>query len=525
MTPSRQRIDPGATARASVEARDMAGLAEGCAQRPRPAPCAVVVFGASGDLAARKVFPALFRLMQAGLLPEQTAFIGASRTAMDDQAFRERMRRAMQGDGNDDPAAFEAMAARLSYQTLDYESPDDYAALGEALKRADRDLGTAGNRLYYLAVPPHVSPTIGTMLGRAGLARESGGTFARLVAEKPFGSDLSTALELDRTLHEHFAEHQIFRIDHYLAKEAVQNILMFRFANAVFEPVWNRDYVADVTVAACESLGVEHRAGYYERAGVLRDMFQNHMMQLLALSAIEPPPRFEADMVRDEKVKLYSALRPFEPSLIDEHLVLGQYGPGRVDDSDVPGYRDEPGVDPASVTPTFAALTAFVDNWRWQGVPFRLVSGKRLARKLTRIVVRFKEVPHALFRTALGGQTQAATANRLLLDIHPEESITLTFQAKRPGERLCLRPVTMHFDFRAGATGPRLPSYATVLHDVMLGDHTLFWRGDGVARTWGFLTPVLDSCDACGDREHMLHPYAAGSWGPEPARHILEALA
>ncbi len=515
-------IDPEATARASVEARDLAGLARGCGVRPVPEPCAVVIFGASGDLTARKVFPALFRLVRTGRLSERTAVIGAARTSMDDEAFRARMRLAVEGMDCFDAQTFEAMAPRLRYQTLDYGEPQGYQALAGLLDQTDSELGTAGNRVFYMATPPSVYQDVGRMLGRAGLAREKPGGFARLVVEKPFGRDLDSAKALDRALHEHFAEHQIFRIDHYLAKEAVQNILMFRFANSVFEPVWNRDFVADVTVAACESLGVGHRAGFYEQAGVLRDMFQNHMMQLLALSAIEPPPLFEADMVRDEKVKLYRALRPFEPARIAEHLILGQYGPGRVDGADVPGYRREPGVDPASRTPTFALLTAFVDNWRWQGVPFRLVSGKRLKEKITRIVVRFKEVPHSLFRTALD---QPAPANRLQMDIHPEESITLTFQAKQPGQRLCLRPVTMHFDFRSGDHGPALPAYATVLLDVMLGDHMLFWRRDGVAQTWGFLTPVLDSCEACGTPGHDLHPYAAGSLGPEAARPVMEALS
>ena len=514
-------IDARATARASVEARDLSAMALGCGARRDPEPCAVVVFGASGDLTSRKVFPALYRLMLAKRLSERMVIIGAARTAMDDESFRRRMRRAVEHEPGFDAEEFQRLAPRLRYVTLDYGEPEGYRALADLLDQADAELGLGGNRVFYMATPPSVYRTVGRMLGRAGLAREDRHRFVRLVAEKPFGRDLPSALDLDRSLHEHFAEHQIFRIDHYLAKEAVQNILMFRFANAVFEPVWNRDYVADVTVAACESLGVGHRAGFYEQAGVLRDMFQNHMMQLMALCAIEPPPRFEADMVRDEKVKLYRALRPFEPARIAEHLILGQYGPGRVDGAEVPGYRREPGVDPTSNTPTFAALTAFVDNWRWQGVPFHLVSGKRLAQKVTRIAVRFKEVPHSLFRTTLD---QPATANRLLMDIHPEESITLTFQAKQPGQRLCLRPVTMHFDFRAGADEPSLPAYATVLLDVMLGDHMLFWRQDGVAQTWGFLTPVLDSCEACGETGHALHPYAAGSWGPQAARPLLEAL-
>jgi glucose-6-phosphate 1-dehydrogenase len=361
------------------------------------------------------------------------------------------------------------------------------------------------------------------MLGEAGLSNEGeqGKGWARLVVEKPFGRDLESAMDLDRSLHEHFREHQIFRIDHYLAKETVQNISMLRFANAIFEPLWNRRYIDHVSIIALESLGVEHRAGYYEEAGVLRDMFQNHMMQLLALTALEPPSLFEADVVRDEKTKTYRSLRPFPVDDLQEYLVLGQYGAGRVEDRRVPAYRDEPGVDPQSLTPTFAMMKVFLDNWRWQGVPFYLTSGKRMARKVTGITIRFKEVPHSMFRNVIGSDIQA---NRLTLGIHPDEKISLVFQTKYPGAQVRLRSVNMDFNYHHNYEGPVLDSYGKVLLDCMIGDQMLFWRQDGVELCWGFLTPILSECEACADREQMLHFYEAGSWGPQDARKLIEEV-
>jgi len=487
-----------------------------CPVAERPAACALVVFGASGDLTFRKLFPALWDLFSAGRLPERFAILGCARTGLDHDAFRERMRAAVAGRPGFDPAAWDGMARRVFYQPLDYSRPGDFTALAGALAGLDRDMGLGGSRLFYLAVPPAVYRPIARNLGQAGLAREGEGAYARLVIEKPFGHDLPSALELDRALHEHFGEHQIFRIDHYLAKETVQNILLLRFANAVFEPIWNRRYVESVLVASLETLGVEHRAGFYEQAGVLRDMFQNHMMQLTSLCAMEPPTVFEADRVRDEKVKVYRSLRPFDPDRLHEDLILGQYGPG----GGMPGYRQEQGVSPESLTPTFALLRAHIDNWRWQGVPFWLVSGKRLARKLTRIVVRFRPVPHAVF----GGPGGLPAPNRLVVDIAPDNAISLHIQTKQPGPVLCLRGSSLYFDFRAGAANSGLDAYGKVLLDVMLGDQTLFWRQDGVEECWGYLTPILELCEACGDRAARLHPYAAGALGPEAALDVMQLL-
>jgi glucose-6-phosphate 1-dehydrogenase len=387
------------------------------------------------------------------------------------------------------------------------------------LRKLDKKHGTGGNRIFYLAIPPSLYKSTAQMLGMAGLSiegeKENG--CARIVVEKPFGRDLITAIDLDRSLHQHFQEHQIFRIDHYLAKETVQNILMFRFANSIFEPIWNRRYIDHVNITAAETLGIEHRTGYYEQAGVLRDMFQNHMMQLLALTAMDPPSLFEADRVRDEKVKVYRAFRPFPTGNLSDYLVLGQYGAGTIDGNRVPAYRDEPGVNPESLTPTFAMMKIFLDNWRWQGVPFYLTSGKRLAKKLTEITIQFKEIPHSMFRQTLG---EEITANRLILGTYPDEKITLTFQTKNPGAKVCLRSVTMDFHYDQNYKGPIMEAYEKVLLDCMLGDQMLFWRQDGVELCWAFLTPILSACETCGDRSEMLLPYDSGTWGPGAVKDL-----
>jgi glucose-6-phosphate 1-dehydrogenase len=470
-------------------------------------------------LTARKLLPALFNLSVQGGLPDPCLVVGAGRTPMDIDSFRASMKQALNESIKKQRAGWEAFARCLFYYQLDYEDPSTYAALGEYLDQLDRTHGIKGNRIFYLALPPVLYETVAERLGANGLAgnREGSNGWVRLVLEKPFGRDLSTAVRLDRSLHRHFQEAQIFRIDHYLAKETVQNIMIFRFANAIFEPLWNRRYIDSVNITAAETLGVEHRAGYYDQAGVLRDMFQNHMMQLLALTAMEPPSLFEPDRVLDEKSKLYRALRPFPVEELWDYLVLGQYDAGIVEGRSVRAYRTEPGVPPDSLTPTFAMMKIFVDNWRWQGVPFYLTSGKRLAEKRTDIIIQFKEVPHSMFRQLLG---DSIAANRLILGISPEERLTLTFQTKVPGARVCLRSVTMDFHYHQGYLGPLLEAYEKVLLDVLLGDRMLFWRQDGVELCWAFLTPILEECESCSIRTQMLLPYRAGTWGPEEAGKI-----
>ncbi|AGW13231.1 glucose-6-phosphate dehydrogenase [Megalodesulfovibrio gigas] len=478
-------------------------------------PCVVVVFGATGDLTFRKLFPSLYDLHCLGSLDSRSCIVGVGRSALDHAAFRERMRESLTQAGVEDLSRWDDLAARLYYCSVDVDTGTGMDALHALCNELDTARQIGGNRLYYLAVPPTAYETIATRLGQAGMASEAQG-FARIVIEKPFGSDLVTAKALDAAIHQHFTEHQVFRIDHYLAKETVQNIMVLRFANAIFEPLWDRRYIDHVRITAAESLGVEHRAAFYEQAGVLRDMFQNHMMQLLALCAMEPPSQFEAELVRDEKTKVYRALRPFPVGRLNEHLVLGQYGAGMIDDRKVPAYVDEPGVPADSATPTYACMKVFIDNWRWQGVPFYLVSGKRLRRKHTEIVVKFKEVPYSMFRKVLG---EHISANTLILSIQPREEVILTFQTKLPGP-MCLRTVRMEFDYNAGVKRPKTDAYVKVLQDVLLGDQTLFWRQDSVELCWGFLTPILQECD-CPDKAERLYLYRAGSDGPQEVRHIL----
>ncbi len=486
-------------------------------------PCAIVIFGASGDLTSRKLIPALYNLYVHDGLPKPFVVVGASRTPMSHDEFREKLKSSYSAADNKDLSRWEEFAANLYYHPVVYDSLDSFKDLATFLRELDEKVHIGGNKIFDLAVPPHLYPLIAEMLGKAGLAqeKENGNGWSRIVVEKPFGHDLQTAMELDLTLHHSFREEQIFRIDHYLAKETVQNILMFRFANAIFEPIWNRGYIAYVGIIAAEQLGVQNRAGYYEQAGVVRDMFQNHMMQVLALTAMEPPSLFEAARVQDEKVKVFRSLKPLTEDSQQDNLILGQYGPGMINGSNVTSYREEPGVSLTSLTPTFAMMRVFIDNWRWRGVPFYLVSGKRLARKITRIVVQFKRVPHSMFRNVLG---QDILANRLVLGIYPQERITLTFQTKYPGARSCLRPVAMDFYYDQNYRGPVLDAYEKVLLDCIQGDHMLFWRQDGVELSWSFLTPILEKCETCFDRGERLHPYEAGSWGPKMAQKWMRLI-
>jgi len=507
-----RRLDNATIAKTTTP--DMGIPFESCLIEGTPDPCMVVIVGASGDLTARKIIPALFNLFLNGGLPNPFLVVGCARTKLSNQEFRGKMKDALETANILDEQKWQGFSKSLYYQAIDYDKLASFKTLARSLRELDKKQRTGWNRVFYLAIPPSLYKSTAQMIGKAGLSVEDdkGKNWSRIVVEKPFGRDLNTAIDLDRSLHEHFQEHQIFRIDHYLAKETVQNILMFRFANAIFEPIWNRRYIAHVSITAAETLGVEHRSGYYDQAGVLRDMFQNHMMQLLSLTAMEPPSLFEADRVLDEKAKVYRTIRPFPTSTLQDYLVLGQYGAGSLNGKRVPAYRDEPGIDPESLTPTFAMMKIFLDSWRWQGVPFYLTSGKRLAKKLTEIVIQFKEVPHSMFRQTLG---EHITANRLILGIYPEEKISLTFQTKNPGARVCLRSVTMDFHYHQNYTGPILDAYEKVLLDCMLGDHMLFWRQDGVELCWSFLTPILRECEACGDRGEMLLPYDSGTWGPK----------
>lgn len=496
------------------QAPDLKIPPQACAVDRPVDPCSIVIFGATGDLTTRKLAPSLYNLYLSEAFPESFVILGASRSEMSREQFQDRIKQALAGL---DLAKWEDFAAHLYYYRVDLGSSESFRGLSVTLKELEGKHHTRANRIFYLALPPSTYGSVAEMLGNAGLSGEYGENagWSRIVVEKPFGKDLDSARELDRQLHEHFSEQQIFRIDHYLAKETVQNVLIFRFANAIFEPLWNRMFIDRVYINAIESVGVEKRAAYYEEAGVLRDMFQNHMMQLLAVTAMEPPAVFEAERVRDEHVKVFQALRPIPRDDPSGYLVLGQYGRGIVEGKQVPGYREESGVKPDSLTPTFGMIKVFVDNWRWQDVPFFLTSGKRLARKRTDIVIYFRKVPHLLFKNVIG---ETITSNVLTLGIQPEEKIKLTFETKNPGARVCLRSVTMDFNYRENYQGPILDAYEKALIDCMQGDQTLFWRQDGVERCWAFLDPVLEYCEGCKDRANLLLTYQAGSRGPDTAK-------
>ncbi|HBI14577.1 MAG TPA: glucose-6-phosphate dehydrogenase [Desulfobulbaceae bacterium] len=484
------------------------------------APCTIVIFGASGDLTSRKLIPALFSLYGQGKLPDPVAIVGCGRSMMNDSQFREKLFAQLPAETTG-RKQWPDFAAGVHYRALTYDL-QSFQGLAGFLAELDRKVGARGNRIFDLAVPPELYPVIAELLGEAGLARESGQSegWARIIVEKPFGRDLASSISLNAILLKYFREEQIFRIDHYLAKETVQNTLIFRFANAIFEPLWNRHHIEYVGIVAAEELGIGNRAGYYEDAGVLRDMFQNHMMQLLVLTAMEPPARFDSRSVQDEKTKVIQSLRDFSTT-DGSRLDLGQYGPGSINGQPVQGYRAEPGVRPDSTTPTFALMELYIDNWRWQNVPFYLVSGKRLPRKQTRIVVQFREVPHRLFRDVLGDNI---FANRLTIETYPEEAIRLTFQTKNPGTSVCLRAMTMDFVYHEHYRGTTLDAYARVLLDCMVGDHMLFWRQDGIEQSWAFLTPVLEICEECQYRAQQLQIYPAGTWGPEQVHALMSRI-
>ena len=482
-------------------------------------PCTIVILGASGDLARRKLVPALYNLFLQGGLPETFAIVGGARTEYSSDDFRGEMHEAISSGGGLDLSRWGEFARRLYYHHLDYDSLSSYQGMAEFLKKVDKDNNTQGNRIFYMALPMFMYESTSQMIGSAGLSREKedGNGWARLVVEKPFGTDLKSARKLDATIHESFNEEQVYRIDHYLAKETVQNLLMFRFANSIFEPIWDRRYIDSVDIIAAEELGIEKRAGYYDQSGVLRDMFQNHMLQLVALTAIEPPSLFESNRVQDEKAKVFRSLRPFPVDSLSENIVFGQYGAGKISGRDVVAYRDEPNVDPHSITPTFAAMKVHIDNWRWHGVPFYLTSGKRLKHKLTQITIRFRKVPHLMFRNVLGEQI---SPNHLTLGIYPEEKIALRFQTKNPGALVCLRPVDMNFSYLQNYHGPVLDAYEKAIIDCMQGDHMLFLRQDSVELCWEFIDPVLEACEQCADPNAKLRIYESGSWGPEDALEL-----
>jgi glucose-6-phosphate 1-dehydrogenase len=494
-------------------------LREGMRLERTAEPCVVIILGASGDLTKRKLMPALFRLAQARLIPAEFAVVGASRTAMDGDEFRAQMRDAVAEFSDDkeiDPKVWESFARKLYYLTLDIGTPDDFKQLAALLEKVDREHGAQGNRLFYLSTAPQLFAEAVKQLGETGLTKSRG--WVRVIVEKPFGSDLESARELNRRLHEHLDESQIYRIDHYLGKETVQNLLVFRFANGIYEPLWNRQYIDHVQITNAETVGVEGRGGYYEGAGVVRDMIQNHVFQLLSLIAMEPPASLDSEAVRDEKIKAMTSARAFTPGRVRGECVRGQYGAGAINGEPVVGYREEPGVAPDSATETFAALTMYFDNWRWSGVPFFIRSGKRLTKRVTEIAIQFKDAPHQLFGREVMEQV---AANQLIIRIQPDEGITLRFAAKVPGQVTRVRDVNM--DFRYGSSfGVQLAeAYERLLLDCMLGDPTLYARTDMTERGWEIVMPILDEW-ARVKSDVSFPNYEAGTWGPEASDELIE---
>jgi glucose-6-phosphate 1-dehydrogenase len=483
-------------------------------------PCAIVIFGASGDLTKRKLVPALHNLSDAGLLPHQFGLVGVSRADMTSEQFRAQLDvEVAEFLGKDfRPEVWAELRGRIHYLRGNVDDAATYARLKSQLETLDREFGTRGNYIHYLATPPSAFGTVARQLAAAGLTTETGGSYRRVIVEKPFGRDLESARDLNRQLQQVLDERQIYRIDHYLGKETVQNILILRFANGLFEPVWNQRYVDHVQITAAESIGIENRANYYEEAGALRDMVSNHLFQLLALIAMEPPAALDGDAVRDEKAKVLRAIRPYQPEEVLERTVRGQYGPGTIGDKSVPGYRGEPGVKPNSRTETFVALRTHVDNWRWAGVPFYVRTGKRMTTRTTDVVIRFKSVPHVLFR---GAQFGRLVPNELVLRIQPDEGISLRFGAKVPGTVMKIGDVKMEFGYGDYFNAKPSTGYETLLFDCMKGDATLFQRADNVEASWAALAPVLDVWAALPPRDFP--NYAAGSWGPKAADDLLAA--
>ncbi len=472
-------------------------------------PNAMVVFGASGDLTRRKLLVSIFRIFTQDLLDEKFYLLGCGRKKLTDEDFRKTAQQAIRGNASDVSAKdLNAFAEKLYYVDGDYNDAAFYESIKARLVQLDKKHKIDGCRIFYLAVPPFLYSPIVEHLGLSTLSCINGPDSkqrVRLIVEKPFGRDLQSAAELNDKIRRCFDESQIYRIDHYLGKETVQNILMFRFANAIFEPVWNRNYIDHVQITIAESIGVEHRGSYYDKSGALRDIFQNHMLQMLALVAMEPPASFEADRIRDEKVKLLRSIRPFNSNELNSLIVRGQYGPGLINGKQVVGYRAEPEINPQSKTETFVAAKLFMDNWRWKGVPFYLRTGKRLASKDTEIAIIFKKVPHSMFISA---GLEDMPANVLVLQIQPEEGISLSFQAKRPGSKICMSTLNMNFNYKSIFLVDMPEAYQRLLLDCMVGDRTLFNRYDGVEVSWQLLTPVLEAW-----QNETLAPceYAAGS--------------
>ncbi len=508
------------TARAAPPSGDGAAsnpLRAGLAADRITNPCSAVFFGASGDLFKRMLLPAVYSMRLRGTLPADFALVGFARSPYSDDEFREYCRQQldhfMPADSKPQGPIWDDFARRISYVAADFNDTRHFIQLKDRLAQNDREFGTGGNHLFYLSTPPPVFPVIIKQLKKAGLEKSPDG-WTRIVVEKPFGTDLASARALQAEIEAVFPEDEIYRIDHYLGKEPVQDIIALRFANTIFEPIWNRNYVQSVQITSAESIGVEERGAYYDHAGALRDMIQNHVINLLALVAMEPPISSNADDIRNEKYKVLSAIEPPAHADVWSMSARGQYGAGTIDGLPVKGYRQEQDVAPDSNTETFAAAKLYVENWRWAGVPFYVRSGKRLARKVSEIAVTFKPIPHRFY----GESTDSIEPNMLVIKIEPDEGISMRFEAKVPGPKDHVRSVYMDFSYGSGFGVQSPPAYERLIGDAMLGDQTLFTRWDAVERAWEIVTPLLDVWQNAKDFSFPNYP--AGSQGPESAKKL-----
>jgi len=489
-------------------------------QRSQPAgPCIIVIFGAAGDLTKRKLFPALYNLAANKLLPENFGIIGLARAPKDDQSFRNDMTESMQQFATTalDPSTWNWLAERTHYLNGTFEDPGTYQRLKELLAKLDRELKTQGNYLYYLATKEDYFEQIIEQLSAAGLNQEENGSWRHVVVEKPFGRDFNSANTLNKNILHVLKESQVYRIDHYLGKETVQNLMVFRFGNSIFEPAWNNHFIDHVQITVAETVGVEGRGGFYETAGALRDMLPNHLFTLLTLIAMEPPTCFDADAVRDKKTELMSAIRPFTSDEVKKNVVRGQYGPGKIGDRTLPAYRAENRVAPDSSTETFVALKLMIENWRWTNVPFYLRTGKALKKRASEIAIQFKNPPFALFRNT---EVQDLAPNYLVMHLQPDEGITLQFGAKIPGPMVQIGKVEMNFQYKDYFGSSPSTGYETLIYDCMIGDATLFQRADNVEAGWRVVQPIQE---VWGNEKPKDFPnYSAGSWGPDSAMQLIE---
>lgn len=484
----------------------------------KPDDLILIIIGATGDLASRKLFPAIYSLKNQNLMPERFAVLGVGRTELISDDFRKKVTDAIitfSEENINDHKDAEEFAKHCHYCSSDLKTPESYKKIFNAIEEIRKETPVAGNMIFYMATPPLSYESIAVNLASTGLASQSEG-FRRFIVEKPFGYDLESALQLNSKLHSIITEDQIFRMDHYLGKETVQNLLVTRFSNGIFEPLWNRNYVQRVEITSAESIGVEGRGAYYDKAGALRDMVQNHLLQMVGITAMEPPSSLGADAIRNEVLKVFQSLQPIKEENVDSQVIRGQYTASRIKGQCVPGYREEKGVDKRSRTETYVAMKFFINNWRWGGVPFYIRTGKKLPTRVTEIVIHFKATPHHLFQTG----TAMLSGNQLVVRIQPDEGILLKFDMKEPGSGFSVKNVNMDFHYKELAN-TRLPSaYERLLYDVMLGDQTLFSRDDEVETAWKFIDPVLN---AWKDNPAIkVYGYAAGTWGPEPSNSLIE---